>query len=86
MIIKNCAFSVPLPDWVLHDNDHSGESDFNISKKNLKNHKVGGGMDRTSSMPKSVLRLKVDKGQGLQSGILFFTSLVQLPIECREES
>ena len=36
----------------------------------------GNGMDWTSSMPKSVLRLRVDKGQGLRSGILFFTSLV----------
>ena len=33
-------------------------------------------MDRTSSVPMSVLRLRVDKGQGLQSGILFYTSLV----------
>ena len=35
-------------------------------------------VDRTSSVPKSVLRLCVDKGQHLQSGILFFTSLVLL--------
>ena len=40
-------------------------------------------MDRTSSVPKSVLHLKVDKGQGLRSGILFFTSLVLLPNETR---
>ena len=38
-------------------------------------------MDGTSSVPKSVLHLKVDKGQGLRSGILFLTSLVLLPIE-----
>ena len=30
----------------------------------------GSDMDRTSSMPKSVLHLRVDKGQGLWSGIL----------------
>ena len=29
-------------------------------------------------MPKSVLRLKVDKGQGLQSGILFSTIKVHI--------
>ena len=39
-------------------------------------------MDRTSSVPMSALRLCVDKGQGLQSGILFFTSLVLPPNEC----
>ena len=31
---------------------------------------VTDGMDRTSSVPSSVLHLKVDKGQGLRSGIL----------------
>ena len=43
-------------------------------------------MDRTSSMPMSVLRLLVDKGQGLQSGILFFTGLVLPPNEILVES
>ena len=37
-------------------------------------------------MPMSVLRLSADKGQGLGSAILSFTSLVLLPIECRGES
>ena len=46
----------------------------------------GNGVDRTFSVPKSFLRLRVDKGQGLRSGILFFTSLVLLPIESRDES
>ena len=32
-------------------------------------------------MPKSVVRLRVDKGQGLRSGILFSTSLVLPPNE-----
>ena len=43
-------------------------------------------MDRTSSAPMSVLRLLVDKGQGLRSGIPFFTNLVLPPTECRVES
>ena len=46
----------------------------------------GNRVDKTSSMPKSVLCLKVDEGQGLLSGILFFTSLVLLPIESGGES
>ena len=37
--------------------------------------------DRTFSMPKSVLCVLEDKGQGLRSGKLFLTSLVQLPQE-----
>ena len=36
-------------------------------------------MNRTSSVPMSVLRLLVDKGQGLRSGILCFTSVVLPP-------
>ena len=36
-------------------------------------------LDRTSSVPMSVLRLLVDKGQGLRSGILCFTSVVLPP-------
>ena len=45
------------------------------------------GVDRTSSgVPKSVLCLSVDKGQGLRSGLLFFTSLVLLPIESGDKS
>ena len=42
--------------------------------------------DRTSSMPKSVHHVFVDKGQGLRSGILFFTSLVLVPYESVGES
>ena len=34
----------------------------------------------------SVFRLKVDKGQGLQSGILFYTSLVLPPNERCDKS
>ena len=34
----------------------------------------------------SVLRLWVDKGQGLQSGILFFTGLVLPSNKCWDES
>ena len=33
-------------------------------------------MDRTSGVPKSVLRLSVDKEQGIRSGILPFISVV----------
>ena len=42
--------------------------------------------DRTSSVPKSVLRVLIDKEQGLRSGILFFTSLGLLPKESVGES
>ena len=42
----------------------------------------GNGMDRTSSVPKSVLCLCVNQGQGLRSGLLSFTSLVLPSNEC----
>ena len=41
---------------------------------------VTDGSDRTSSVPSSVLRLKVDKGQGLLSGIVFLFNHV-LPVQ-----
>ena len=44
----------------------------------------GMGMDRTTRVPKSVLCLRVDKGQGLRSGILSSTNLVLLPNEIVE--
>ena len=43
---------------------------------------IGTEMGRTSSVSKSVLRLLVDKGQGLRSGKLFFTSLALPSNEC----
>ena len=41
---------------------------------------VTDGLDRNSSVPSSVLRLKVDKGQGLQFGILVVFNRV-LPVQ-----
>ena len=38
-------------------------------------------LDRTTSVPKSVLRLSVDKEQGLRSGILLFIRDVPAPNE-----
>ena len=44
------------------------------------------GTDRTSSMPGSVLSLKVDKGQGLRSGMLVSINCVQtVQWKCRQE-
>ena len=39
------------------------------------------GSDRTSSVPSSVLCLKVDKNQGLRSGILVLFNRVQLVLD-----
>ena len=46
----------------------------------------GTDMDRTFSVPMSVLHLLVDKGQGLQSRILSSTSLVLPSNDCWDES
>ena len=45
---------------------------------------VNDGSDRTSSMPSSGLHLKVDKGQGLQSGLLVINALIEIPWACKQ--
>ena len=42
------------------------------------------GLDRTSSMPSSDLRLKVDKGQGLRSGMLILFNHVAMYYQFNE--
>ena len=47
------------------------QSKTDVAVNNTRHTCNGNGVDRTSSVPRSVLCLKVDKGQGLWSGILF---------------